>query len=425
MSNYRYILILFIPLLFSSCYETAKIANQNLAFTYERNAQVLHPMYTVYHDSPSQSQLHFSINTQELLYMKSVGAANYMAKIAVSYNLYSSYESKVVLDSSSVVLEDDASKEENVTLHGSFEFKAVYPNSYVLEVLLTDLNRNQSAVSFVEVNKSGINAAQNFKLTNFKSGQVLFTNCVKSNEVFQVSYSKNSAQRQLRVNYYKPKFTLPAPPFSVQNFQAQSLVPDSTFVLNLDANFIADVKLSSRGMYHFQSDTVGNDGLTVFVFQDSYPLLTTADDLIPPLRYITTKQEFESLQNSMNKKLAVDEFWLNNCGNMDRAKSALKVYYNRVQNSNTYFTSYTEGWKTDRGLVYIAFGLPTSIYRDSNGETWIYGEEQNSRSLTFTFSKVVNPYSDADYSLNRSENFRSDWFRMIDAWRQGKIINEK
>jgi len=131
------------------------------------------------------------------------------------------------------------------------------------------------------------------------------------------------------------------------------------------------------------------------------------------------------LQNNSNKKLAVDNFWLSNCGNTDRAKAALKVYYNRVQNCNIYFTSYTEGWKTDRGLVYIAFGLPNSIYRDSNGETWIYGEEQNYRALTFTFSKVLNPYSDNDYSLNRSENYRNDWFRMIDAWRQGKIINEK
>lgn len=88
MSNFRIILIFVSTLLFSSCYETAKIANQNLAFTYERNAQVLHPMYAVYHGSPNQSQLHFSINTQELLYMKSVGAANYMAKISVSYILY-------------------------------------------------------------------------------------------------------------------------------------------------------------------------------------------------------------------------------------------------------------------------------------------------------------------------------------------------
>ncbi len=417
--------LILILLFFSGCYETAKIANQNLAFTYEKEAQVLHPMYAVYHQSPSSSQLHFSIHTQELLYMKNPGSSNYAAKISVSYILYASYESKQVLDSASVVLEDDASKEENTELHGFLEFKASYPNRYVLEVVLMDLNRNQSCLAYVEVDKSGNNTAQNFKIMQSANGQFLFRNQLKRKEAVTVAYDKNSAQKQLFVYYFKPDFPLPSPPFSVQNLQAIQLKPDSFFSLALDAQFKTTFQVMEEGMYHIQSDTMGKDGLTLTVYHDDYPLLTEATQLVAPVRYITTKQEYEVLQTNKNKKLAVDNFWISNCGSSERAKAALKVYYNRVQNCNTYFSSYTEGWKTDRGLIYLAFGLPNSIYRDSKGETWLYGEEQNFRSLTFTFSKLSNPYSDNDYSLNRSENYRNDWFRMIDAWRQGKIINEK
>ncbi len=412
-------------LLFSSCYETAKIANQNLAFTYQKDAQVLHPLYMVYHSSPDKSQLHFSINTQELLYMKMHGNSNYSAKIAVSYTLFSSYESKQVLDSASVILEDDASKDETVALNGVLEINATYPNRYVVEVVLLDLNRNQSSLSYIEIDKSNNNVPQNFKIGNVKSGQMLFRNQVNTDENFTITYAKNSAQKKLFVRYFKPNFPLPSPPFSVQNMRALQLQEDSSFSVTLNDQFMGSLSLKSEGMYQFQSDTLVREGLSIFVFHPDYPSLTSADHLVAPLRYITTKQEYELVQKNSNKKLAVDNFWLNNCGTMDRAKAALKVYYNRVQVCNSFFTSYTEGWKTDRGLIYIAFGLPNSIYRDSNGETWLYGEEQNARSLSFVFARVANPYSENDYALNRSENYRNDWFRMIDAWRQGKIINEK
>ena len=140
----RVLQICVVVVLLSSCYQTAKIANQNLAFAYERDAQVLHPQFSVYHSTASKSQLYFAINTQELLYMKSPGNANYSAKITVSYVMYSSYESKQVLDSGSVFLEDDASKDEILSLNGMLEFNASYPNVYVLEVLVLDVNRNQS-----------------------------------------------------------------------------------------------------------------------------------------------------------------------------------------------------------------------------------------------------------------------------------------
>ncbi|MBI3189037.1 MAG: GWxTD domain-containing protein, partial [Ignavibacteriales bacterium] len=38
-------------------------------------------------------------------------------------------------------------------------------------------------------------------------------------------------------------------------------------------------------------------------------------------------------------------------------------YYQRVEYSNKNFSHYQEGWKTDRGNVYIVFGEPNNIER--------------------------------------------------------------
>jgi GWxTD domain-containing protein len=144
-----------------------------------------------------------------------------------------------------------------------------------------------------------------------------------------------------------------------------------------------------------------------------------------PMRYVTTKQEFAEIENSKILKDAIDSYWLKCSGSKERARQVIKVFYNRTYLSNEYFSSYDMGWKTDRGLIYIAFGSPTNIYKDNVSEVWVYGEDNSVRSLNFTFTKVINPFSDNDYSLNRSEAYKDSWYRVVEGWRQGRLINEK
>ncbi|MPN51542.1 hypothetical protein SDC9_199190 [bioreactor metagenome] len=87
-------------------------------------------------------------------------------------------------------------------------------------------------------------------------------------------------------------------------------------------------------------------------------------------------------------------------------------------NANRLFTSYTEGWQTDRGMIYIVFGPPNIVYRSDDTESWIYGEENNFFSITFTFNKVKNIFCDNDYILQRAPVYKDNWFRAVDIWRQ-------
>ena len=145
-------------------------------------------------------------------------------------------------------------------------------------------------------------------------------------------------------------------------------------------------------------------------------------DLALPLRYITTNDEYDQVIKGGNLKKSVDQYWLRIGGSPQRARELISAFYGRVQFANQYFTSYVEGWKTDRGMCYVVYGPPDIVYRSSASETWIYGEEGRYNSLSLTFTKVVNPFTSNDFRLNRSTALKSSWYRAVEFWRQGRVL---
>ena len=184
------------------------------------------------------------------------------------------------------------------------------------------------------------------------------------------------------------------------------------------------VYLDKTGIYHFQYDTLVKEGLTVFRFEEDFPRLTAAESLIESIRFLTTREEYDKIRSSTDKKQAVDEYWLSMAGNRERARVLIRSYYSRVQYANFFFTSYFEGWKTDRGLIYIIFGPPSSIYRDNDSESWNYSQVNNYGPLSFTFDRINNPFSPNDYRLRRSIYYELPWYRAVDTWRDGRVVNE-
>jgi GWxTD domain-containing protein len=130
------------------------------------------------------------------------------------------------------------------------------------------------------------------------------------------------------------------------------------------------------------------------------------------------------MANSSNIKSAVDDFWLEMSGNSERAKELVRKYYSRVVGANKLFTSFKEGWKTDRGMILIIYGAPNLVYKTSNSESWIYGDGSSLLSMTFNFIKVINPFTDNDFELTRSPIYQNTWYSSVDSWRHGRAFNE-
>lgn len=418
------VIFFFLLVLNLACQTPSKISNQNLSFSYRKSENIIHPQFAVQHINVQTSVLHFSVNTSELLYVKSGESKTFTARVALSYRLLASYDSKQAIDTGSVVILDKEYSDKPNLLVAKTEFKAVFPTNYVLEIVVQDLNRNISSKSILNIYKSSFQTAQNFLLTDTIYNQPLFRNVLRKSEAANLVYTGGIKQTKVFVRYYNRQFPLPAPAFSTFTPKPFEYRADSIFTLAMDTNGVSGIHLEKLGFYHFQLDTNSREGYTLYRFNEEFPYLTSPEQLVPMLRFITTRQEFEDLMTQADKKKAIDDFWQKNGGNNERAKSILKTYYSRAQEANLFFTSFCEGWKTDRGLIYTIFGQPNTLYKQENTETWVYGEDASYKSLSFVFVKVINPFTENDYQLNRSDMFKDEWYKGVDAWRQGRAYNE-
>ena len=414
----KYLYILF-SILLLAC-GTSKKAETSKAppTSYKHDSNTIHPEFTVFHASDDVTELHYKINSKELLYTRPDGM-NFSSNLLITYRLYSNFDSKDVVDSSSVRLVDVNNDNSAKFLVGKMDVKAITPRSYYLRINITDLNRNISVASGIELEKDSDLNRQNFLVKSKAEDAPLFHNYFKLNEELLIQYKAKLAVT-LFVRYYNRDFPLAAPPFSVTEPRPFQYKADSLFTIQLDQNGIANFSTNKKGFYHFQLDTTKRIGLTLYNFSETFPDIKKAQDLVPPLRFITSKQEYDELTSSTNPKAAVEKFWLNCTGNQDRAKEIIRKYYNRERDANLFFTSYLEGWKTDRGMIYLIYGAPNVIYRTAYGETWTYGEENNINSLSYTFSKVDNPFTDNDFILERSAVYKQNWGIAVDIWRQGR-----
>jgi GWxTD domain-containing protein len=198
----------------------------------------------------------------------------------------------------------------------------------------------------------------------------------------------------------------------------KSIVRDSIFVIDLQNGSSGNLLLNDPGIYFFQTDTNQQNGFSVYRFYSNFPLVTTPIQMLGPLQYITTKQEFAEMVNSKNTKSAIDNFWVKMTGNIDRAQELIRLFYNRVQEANVLFTSYKEGWKTDRGMIYLVLGEPYRVYRSATNETWYYGEDRNMLSVTMVFEKSTSRFSDNDYTLDRGVEYKDTWYNGVESWRK-------
>ncbi len=380
----------------------------------------MNPQYVALHVGDDSTRITYRILKTDLLIVKDEHEIEQI-QIMVQAILYKSYETAHIIDSTTVKIKlTNTALLNDPYISGSLTLKTE-SSTYVVELNFMDINRKQTDKSFLWIDKSSVHTQQNFMVLNHHSGEPIFDYTILPNESFSVQ-NQRAGNGKVVVRYYGRQFPLAIPPFSLDNPKPLDYKADSTFTIELgnDQSF----QFTKKGIYHFQSDTTGRQGLTLFIFDSGYPELTDTKQLLEPLRYLTTRREYEALTKEPDSKKAVDEYWLSLAGNQDRGRELIRKYYTRVEEANKLFTSYHEGWKTDRGLIYIIFGSPNIVYKSSTTESWIYGEVKNVLSVTFNFTKTQNPFTDNDYSLIRSPSYETTWYTAVDVWRQGRVFKE-
>ncbi|MGI6369889.1 MAG: GWxTD domain-containing protein [Ignavibacteria bacterium] len=107
------------------------------------------------------------------------------------------------------------------------------------------------------------------------------------------------------------------------------------------------------------------------------------DDAIRQLRYVATALEINHINEAQNEEERLkrfEQFWYKlDPTPQTKRNEALEEYYYRVAYANKNFKSYTEGWMTDKGNVFIVYGPPNAVERSNNSyssskiyEKWTY-----------------------------------------------------
>lgn len=414
-----YLIALFI-LLLNGCSSSQKSTNKNVAGIYMPGLNLIDPEIIVFHKNDTLSELHFRINSADVLYTKRREDSTFSANILIQYEL-TDEQLKAVVDTASISFRDFGDNKQKKFLDGVISLNTQSKKSYLLKITFNDVNRDQYIKKTVVINKLDLSNIQNYLVMD-TNRNVIFKNYFNTNEYFLVEKNAAIADSIITLSFYKSDFPIAKPPFSEDNEPQQQLTfePEFKEPLIFDSLNTIRYQIKEKGLYALKINNA-TSGPIIFNFQENFPEIKSVENMVSPMRYISTKNEYESLLSSNNQKSEMDKFWKEVAGSNDRARTLIREYFKRVESSNNFFTSYKEGWKTDRGIIYIIYGIPNIVYKHQDYENWIYGEENNMMSMSFVFRKVNNSISGNDYVLSRSPVFKSSWYRAVDSWRSGRV----
>lgn len=244
-----------------------------------------------------------------------------------------------------------------------------------------------------------------------------------------------TAARPMNFNNYSPS-TLP---YIGVDMRRPETIDETVRRLDQPGSVLIDFKyeLPERGNYRFEVETTDEQGNEIYkardfaVISENYPAIVTPRELAEPLIYLMDRRDHErmmEIQDPDSLKEAIDRFWLSNIGNMNKAKSVISLYYERVEQANKQFTSFKEGWKTDLGMIYILFGPPWYVDRYLNTMAWSYSYDRTDPRYNYVFERpnMRNEYYPFDnYLLQRNQGYFNIQYRQIQLWLSGGILTNR
>ncbi|MCF6366225.1 MAG: GWxTD domain-containing protein [Bacteroidales bacterium] len=415
----KLIIILISIVTITSCItQKPKEGTKTGASKYNPASYVLHPQFKVFHETDSYSKLYIKLFTKELRFSSTNEQRINQATVKVKYKIIPSVRSKTILDSAQTSIKIKKVKNQTSVI-SFFKIKNINAEQYIIEIKLVDLYGNKKSLSYITINKSDDGNEQYYLSLKAKNQKPIFTEYFKSSDTLHIK-SKNTNIKQMSVVYYKTRFKNAEKPFVITEPAALNSNPDSSWNIPVKT-WKAEFTGKKTGIYIIRADTAKIKGMLKVQFETEYPIISKSIKMLDALQYLLTEEEFEKMQNSDNKKLSIDNFWIKTTGSKERARELIKIWYNRATYSNYYFTSYKEGRKTDRGMIYMLFGPPDDIQYFDDAEKWIYIDTKEDTKLNFVFVKQINSISNNDYTLIRESKYQVYWNKAVKYWRAGKV----
>jgi len=416
----KYWLSIFAIVIFSACSITNKsFFSQNLYFLYDNYSKNINSEILLLNNSDSTSLLFVKINSKDLLFNKANSSKQLKAFLEISFELIDYKNKNKIVDST--VLYYLINKPLNDTLlMYTIPIQAKKGNDYLVQITTTDLNKKNSR-NFTLKYLRKTNIEQNdFLIRDKENKEIMFLPFISDSEKFDVYYRNKVIDSMMVLFYVERENIALNPNIPIDTLNNNYEIPDSIWMWYADSlNYSYDKK----GIYRFCNDSILKEGFSLYNFGQTFPVIHTPNELIKPLKYIAdSTDKFEPLNSDKFTKLEVDKFWLKRAENFNRSKDLIKIYYNRVINANYYFSSYKPGWQTDRGMIYIIYGLPDGIYRSGEIEKWVYNPIGTGPGLVFIFNYEYHPFNSNNFVLDREKLKYTQWDNAVKLWREGKVV---
>lgn len=363
-------------------------------------------------------RVYLSIDTD-----KQTNVTQFIKDLSISFSLYPDYTSRQVISSTALMLTP-----ENVTLDGNWftvSFDLPKPKDMLTAMGISEIRDNSTGNKFAN---DIFLRFQSGKVGDYymffdKSGQKpLARNYFYAQDTIQLKSLADNGQK-FQVYRYKYEFDPAMSPMATAPRQvSKQLFVDSSFTVTSGTPII----LKQEALYYFTRDTTESYGIGIIAVDNRYPKITRPEKLVKPLVYMSTNTEATDLYNTKEAKKSMDNYWLNLMnGNQGAAKRTIKNFYQRVEKANRLFTTYKEGWKTDKGMVWIIMGDPTKITRTKDREVWSYTRNGQFSEINFTFNKRANQFVEDHYELQRYAEYQSIWFPVVEQWRNGDLLSKQ
>lgn len=376
-----------------------------LCFVQVSFAQLYQKKLNVYSSHLQIKHKVFHKGSQSFLLIKCTNASF----VRIEFKAYTDYNGREILYNYERNFRDATNKTYKI------EIPVTVP-IYVLQIHIIDLDKhNNTFKDLIPINRLQDNN-QSIYLLDAVSQKPLLNNYLTPEQEFTLEH-RLPATKQFYIKYFKTSFAAAAPPDGTISQKFNPLT-------NYDALYQVPrgkgLKLTEPGLYFVQTDSNSNKGIFLSCHTNSFPATTSIKDLSVSLRYITKQEEYENILYSKNQKLALDKYWLErrqtHSRNLKKAKSLIAIYYNRIQNANLQFTSYKEGWKTDRGMIYVIFGEPNVVRKYATQEVWFYQSNYDRYPVEFIFDRIGE-----QYLLKRNPQLREPWRAEVEHWRKGVV----
>lgn len=413
-----------------SCKTSQKstVDTKDLSYLYNPTKSSIKPRFEVLNESDDKSVLSVKFFASDLFFSEANPQGVPMAQVLLTIKLYSLTGGMALADTSynDLRIIKETSKSEYIF---KVPLKVQPGTEYVAEVKLLDRIRLEISQAFVPFNTLSEDNRYNFYARGHFIKNEIFNPVVRVNEYVNLVYPRKHID-SLYISFYKPLKDVPYPPSMLLPEKIIDYNPDTTVALAYSDTM--PIMFPKEGVYFCSTSRNTDQGFTFYNFGQTFPSMSRPEVMIEPLAYLATEDEMNAMKSSERPKVALDEFWTGCGGNIEKSRELIRIYYTRILYSNYYFTSFREGWRTERGMIYTIYGPPDKVYKSPEGESWGYRKpvirstwggrvRLREEYLYFNFKFRTDKFTDNDYYLSRSETLVTLWDKAIASWRKGIV----